>query len=424
MIDYIDRRLKNPFLRASGEYPALLLTGPRQTGKTTMLKRLMEAEDRKRTYISLDDYGALSTALGDPVIFFQTYKPPILVDEIQYAPSLFTEIKRLIDKGAKPGDFWMTGTGGEPRPSASAVGSQLFTMMKGVRESLAGRLALFHLFPLSQQEIYPQFEPGIFRPDYQMFLDRQEKAVSLDALAVYDRIFRGSMPALASGKYTDRELFYSSYVKTYLERDIRDVAPGIDFLKFTDFIRAVAARTAQLVNYKHIADDAVMNQETAKGWLQLLETLGIIFFIRPYHHNVLKRMIKTPKLYFYDTGLAVYLTKWNSPETLMNGAMNGAFLENYVVSEIVKSYENSGREAPLYFYRDKDLKEIDLLLERDNMLEPVEIKKTASPSKGMITSFAALEKAPLRRGTGVLICLAEHLGAFDRDNLIVPVGLL
>jgi predicted AAA+ superfamily ATPase len=411
MIEYINRHIKDTFLRASAEYPALLLTGPRQTGKTTMLKRLTENQKRKRTYVSLDDYDALTLATGDPVMFFQIYKPPLLIDEVQYAPNLFTGIKRLIDKGANPGDFWMTG-------------SQLFRMMKGVHESLAGRLALFHLSTLSQQEIYPNFKPGAYKSDYQFLLSRQKKTPSLTALDIYERIFNGSMPALISGKFTDRELYYSSYVKTYLERDIRDIAPGIDFLKFTGFIKAAAARTAQLVNYKHIADDAEINQETAKGWLQLLETLGIIFFIRPYHHNVLKRMIKTPKLYFYDTGLAAFLTKWNSAQTLMNGAMNGAILENYCVSEIVKGYESTGRESALYFYRDKDSKEIDLLLERDGMLEPLEIKKTATPSIGMISAFTALEKPPFRRGTGAIICLSEQLGAFDRNNLIVPVGLL
>jgi predicted AAA+ superfamily ATPase len=417
MTEYINRHIKNAFLKASAEYPALLLTGPRQTGKTTMLKRLMlDEKKRKRTYVSLDDYDALTLALGDPVMFFQTYKPPLLIDEIQYAPGLFTGIKRLIDKGSRPGDFWMTG-------------SQLFKMMKGVQESLAGRLALFHLSPLSQQEIYPDFSPDVYKNDYQLLLKRQKKASALNsapltAVNIYGRVFRGSMPALVSGKFTDRELYYSSYVKTYLERDVRDIVPGIDFLKFTAFIKAAAARTAQLINYKHIADDAEINQETAKSWLQMLETLGVIFFIRPYHHNVLKRMIKTPKLYFYDTGLAVFLTKWDSPQTLMNGAMNGAILENYCVSEIVKGYENTGREPSLYFYRDKDTKEIDLLLERDGTLEPIEIKKTASPSKGMLSSFTALEKPPLRRGTGAIICLTEHLGAFDKDNLIVPMGLV
>ena len=376
-----------------------------------MLKRLMEAENRNRTYVNLDDYDARTMALGDPVFFFQTYKPPLLIDEVQYAPGLFTGIKKLIDMGAKPGDFWMTG-------------SQLFKLMKGVQESLAGRVALLHLSPLSQQEIFPAFDPSPFTLDYQKLLERQEKTKPVNAVKLFERIFRGSMPGLASGKFTDRELYYSGYIKTYLERDIRDLVSGIDFLKFIDFIRSAAARTSQLVNYKHIADDADMNQETAKRWLLLLESLGIVFFIHPYHNNVLKRMISTPKLYFYDTGLAVYLTRWNSCETLMNGAMNGAFLENYCLSEIIKGFENAGKEAVMYFYRDKDAKEIDLILEGDGMLMPLEIKKTSSPVKSMIASFTALEKPPLKRGTGALICLAEHLGAFDQDNLIVPIGLL
>ena len=408
---YIKRNIENTFLRAAREYPALLLTGPRQTGKTTMLKRLMKAENRKRTYVSLDDYDAQTLALSDPVLFFQTYKPPLLIDEVQYAPGLFTRIKKLIDMGAKPGDFWMTG-------------SQLFKLMKGVQESLAGRIALFHLSPLSQQEIFPMFEQGPFKPDYQMLLKRQKKTATISSAGIFERIFQGCMPALISEKFTDRELYYSGYIRTYLERDIRDLVSSIDFLKFIDFIRAIAARTSQLVNYKHIADDAGMNQETAKSWLHLLEALGIIFYIRPYHNNVLKRMIKTPKLYFYDTGLAAYLTRWNSPETLMNGAMNGAFLENYVISEIVKGYENAGKEAAIYFYRDKDTREIDLILEGDGVLMPMEIKKTSSPVKSMIASFSALEKHPLKRGPGALICLSESLSAFDSANFIVPVGLL
>ena len=411
MRKYIKRNMEEAFLKAAAEYPALLLTGPRQTGKTTMLTRLMETEGRKRTFVSLDNYDALTLARGDPVLFFQTYKPPLLIDEVQYAPLLFTGIKQLIDKGARPGDFWMTG-------------SQLFRTMKGVQESLAGRAALFHLSPLSQQEIYPCFRSGVFKLDYKMLVARQKKAAPLSAKAAYERIFRGSMPALVSDRFTDRERYYSSYIQTYLERDIRDLAAGIDFLKFSGFVRAAAARTAQLVNYRHIAEDADINQETAKNWLNLLEDLGIIFFTRPYHHNILKRMIKTPKLYFYDTGLVAFLTQWNSAETLMNGAMNGAILENYALSEIVKSCENSGRDIYFNFYRDRDMKEIDLLLEGDGFLYPLEIKKTSTPVTGMISSFSVLEKKPLRRGQGALICLAEQLGAFDKNNFIVPLGLL
>jgi predicted AAA+ superfamily ATPase len=198
----------------------------------------------------------------------------------------------------------------------------------------------------------------------------------------------------------------------------------VDSLKFLNFITAVAARTSQMVNYKGIADDCDIDQATAKSWLRILETLGIIFYLHPYSNNVLKRTVKTPKLYFYDTGLVCYLTKWSSSETAMNGAMNGALLENYTVSEIQKSYQNAGKEAFLYYYRDKDAQEIDLLMEGDGQLYPIEIKKTASPEKKIVRVFSVIEKSPLKRGTGAVLCMAEKLGAFDRDNLIIPIGLI
>jgi len=410
-MEYIERNLEDIFLRTAKEYPALLLTGPRQAGKTTMLTRLMEYEGRRRTFVSLDNYDALTLAKGDPVLFFQTYKPPLLIDEIQYAPELFSRIKELIDIEARPGDFWLTG-------------SQLFRLMRGVQESLAGRIALFNLSPLSQQEIYPGFTPGEFKLDYKMLLDRQEKTAPLSALEMYQRIFQGSMPAIISGRFSSHERYYSSYVQTYLERDIRDLSPGINFLKFPGFIRSVAARTAQLVNYRHIAEDAEINQETAKNWLNLLEALGIVFLVRPYYTNLLKRMLKTPKLYFFDTGLAAYLCRWRSAETLMNGAMNSAILENYAAAEIVKSYENSGRDISMYYYRDRDNKEIDLLIEEDGLLFPIEIKRTSSPVKRMISTFKVLDNVSIPRGPGALLCLTERLGAFDGENYIVPLGIV
>jgi len=209
-----------------------------------------------------------------------------------------------------------------------------------------------------------------------------------------------------------------------LERDVSDLSEAIDAMKFMRFITAVAARTAQLVNYKGIADDAEIDQYTAKNWLNILETLGIIFYLHPYSNNVLKRTIKTPKLYFFDTGLVCYLTKWSSSETAMNGAMNGALLENYTIAEIIKSYQNCGREPFIYYYRDRDSKEIDLIIEGDGKLCPVEIKKAAMPDKRLVKSFSIIDKSPLKRGTGAILCLAEKLGAFDKDNLIVPIWLI
>lgn len=410
-MEYIKRFMEDVFLKLNEQYPALLITGPRQVGKTTMLQKLIELEGRNRHYVSLDDLTIRALAKSDPAMFFQLHKPPVFIDEVQYAPELFTYIKISVDQNHRPGDYWMTG-------------SQLFKLMQGVQESLAGRVALLHLLPLSQQEIYSG-QAGAFRLDFETLQQKQATAPpSPTTPQIFERIFAGGMPAFVSKKYDDRNFFYSAYLSTYLERDVRDLSGSIDSLKFLNFITATAARTSQMLNYKGIADDCDIDQATAKSWLRILETLGIVFYLHPYSNNVLKRTIKTPKLYFYDTGLVCYLTRWSSAETVMNGAMNGALLENYVISEIQKSYQNTGKEAYLYYYRDKDGKEIDLLMEGDGQLCPVEIKKSATPEKRMIGSFSVIEKSPLKRGTGAIICTAEKLGAFDRENLIVPIGLL
>lgn len=409
-MNYIKRNMEEVVLRLNQQYPAILITGPRQVGKTTMLQNLMELEGKNRHYVSLDDLNERALAKTDPAMFFQIHSPPVFIDEIQYAPELFTYIKINIDKNNKPGEFWMTG-------------SQLFKLMNGVQESLAGRVALLHLSPLSQQEIY-QVYSGEFTLNIEALSKRQQNISAVSTPQLYERIFMGGMPALVSERYEDRNIFYSSYISTYLERDVRDLSGSIDSLKFINFITAVAARDSQMVNYKGISDDCDIDQTTAKSWLRILETLGIIFYLHPYSNNVLKRTVKTPKLYFYDTGLVCYLTKWSSPETVMNGAMNGALLENYAVSEIQKSYQNAGKETFLYYYRDKDAKEIDLLMEGDGKLYPIEIKKTATPEKRMVNSFSVIEKAPLERGTGAVLCMAEKLGAFDSNNIIIPIGLI
>ena len=409
-MEYIKRNMEEVFFKLNKQYPAILITGPRQVGKTTMLQKLIVLEGLNRNYVSLDDLNERSLAKSDPTMFFQLHRPPVLIDEIQYAPELFPLIKISIDQNHRAGDFWMTG-------------SQLFKLMSGVQESLAGRVALLQLSSLSQQEIYTA-RSGEFTLNFEILCERQNNAEPVTTPRLFDRIFLGGMPALVSKKYEDRNIFYSSYINTYLERDVRDLSGAIDSLKFLNFITAVAARASQMVNYKGIADDCDIDQATAKSWLRILETLGIIFYLHPYSNNVLKRTIKTPKLYFYDTGLVCYLTKWSSSETVMNGAMNGALLENYTVSEIQKSYQNAGKEAFLYYYRDKDAQEIDLLMEGDGQLYPIEIKKTASPEKKIVKVFSVIEKSPLKRGTGAVLCMAEKLGAFDRDNLIIPIGLI
>lgn len=409
-MEYIKRFMEDVFLKLNEQYPAILITGPRQVGKTTMLQKLIELEGKNRHYVSLDDLNVRALAKSDPAMFFQIHQPPVFIDEVQYAPELFTYIKISVDQNHRPGAFWMTG-------------SQLFKLMQGLQESLAGRVALLHLSPLSQQEIYTG-QPGAFSLDLDALQKRQAAIPTATTPQIFERIFYGGMPALISKKYDDRGIFYSGYLNTYLERDVRELSGSIDSLKFLNFITAVAARASQMVNYKGLADDCDIDQTTAKSWLRILETLGIIFYLHPYSNNVLKRTVKTPKLYFYDTGLVCYLTKWSSAETAMNGAMNGALLENYVVSEIQKSHQNAGKEAYLYYYRDKDAKEIDLLMEGDGQLYPIEIKKSATPEKKMMSNFSVIEKSPLQRGTGAVICTAEKLSAFDSENLIVPVSLL
>ena len=408
---YITRHMEKPVMELNEQYPVLLLTGPRQVGKTTMLEHLIEVEGKGRKKVSLDDLTLRELAKTDPKMFFQLYQQPLLIDEVQYAPELFPYIKIMVDERHQPGDFWLTGY-------------QLFKMMEGVQESLAGRVALLHLSPLSQSEIMKRPPEPPFSLELPLLSERQNGRQMLNTPEVFQHIHQGGMPALVTGTYSNASIFYSSYIDTYMERDVRRLSNDIDSLKFLRFLRSVAARTSQQVNYKGIADDAEIDQTTVKNWLHVLEALGIIFLLEPYSNNVLKRTVSTPKLYFYDSGIVCYLTRWSSPETAMEGAMSGALLENYTVAEIIKTYQNAGQEPFLYYYRDKDAREIDLILERDGKLFPIEIKKMASPPKKLTKVFDLIDKSPLQRGTGAILCMADQLGAFDQNNLIVPISLI
>ena len=409
-VQYIERAMARTFKRLASEFPAILLTGPRQTGKTTMLEKLMRDEGIGRTYVSLDDLSDREMAKNDPKMFFQINKPPIFIDEVQYAPELFPCIKMHVDKHQKAGDFWLTG-------------SQIFRLMRGVQESLAGRVCLLNMLPLSQSEINGcETEP--FELDIDKLADRAKTVNTVDVNDLFERIFNGGMPALISGKYSDRRAFYGSYISTYIDRDVKEISGTADSLQFLRFITATAALTGQMLNVKTIADASDIDQLKAKEWLSILETLGIIFYLHPYSNNVLKRTVSKPKLYFYDTGLVAHLVKWSSSETLMNGAMSGAILESFTVSEIIKSYHNCGVEPYIYYYRDKDAKEIDVIMENDGKLYPIEIKKTVSPSPQLIKAFNVIDRTPFIRGTGAVLCLSDKLSAFNSDNLVVPIWLV
>ena len=404
-MEYISRNLEAVVMQVTKEFPAVLVTGPRQVGKTTMLKKLMEGTDRK--YVSLDDLNERSLAKNDPELFLQAHKPPVLIDEVQYAPELFPYIKIYADSHHEPGAFWLTG-------------SQVFQMMKGVQESLAGRVAVLSMTSLAQAELSgASMTP--FEVDLEALTEREKLRIPADMQGIFERIYRGSMPAIVSGRNTNSQIFYSSYLSTYIERDVRLLSDAIDSLKFLRFMTAAAARCSRMLNVAEIAQDADINQKQAKDWLQILETLGIIFYLHPYSNNLLKRLVKTPKLYFYDTGLVCHLTRWSSPEVLENGAMNGAVLENYVVSEIAKTWLNSGKEPYMYYYRDKDAKEIDVILEHDGILNPIEIKKTSNPGTELTRVFSLLDKASVPRGKGAVVCMKPKVGVIDRENYIVPV---
>lgn len=405
---YIARNLEKVVLEVTKEYPVVLVTGPRQVGKTTMLQKLMEGTDRN--YVSLDDLNERNLAKTDPEMFLQLHKPPILIDEVQYAPELFVYIKIHVDKYHNAGDFWLTG-------------SQVFKLMSGIQESLAGRVAVLSLTSLSQAEICGgEMQP--FTLDIEKLSARRKERTAADTGVIFDWIFRGSMPAIVSEKNSNSQIFYSSYLTTYIERDVREVSDAIDSLKFLHFITAVAARCGQILNIAEIARDADINQKQAKNWLGVLETLGLIFYLHPYSNNMLKRLVKTPKLYFYDTGLVCYLTKWSSAETLQSGAMNGAILVNYVVAEIRKTYLNCGKDPYMYYYRDKDAREIDIILEHDGVLNPIEIKKSANPGSELIKVFKLLDKSSAKRSKGAVVCMKPELSAIDRDNYIVPVWII
>jgi len=401
---YINRDIEPIILEISQSYSALIITGARQVGKTTTLKRLA---DKNRRYVTLDDLEARRIAKEDPELFLSLYPAPLLIDEVQYAPELFSRIKIAVDDSALPGSYWMTG-------------SQTFRLIELAQESLAGRAAILRMSGLSQHEIYGNGKTEPFRVDFEALKNRAESGTETDVNGQYKRIWEGSMPGHISGKFPNRNIFYSSYLQTYIQRDIGDMLSRVDSLRFEDFIRAAACRAGQMLNVHDIALDVGITDDTAKRWLSLLEKSGVIFYLRPFSNNLLKRTVKTPKMYFSDTGLVAYLTKYSTPEILMNGAINGAILENYVASEIVKSYANCGLDCVIHYYRDKDGKEIDLVIESDGELHPIEVKKSASPPTELAGVFKVLDVSSVPRGNGAVICTKREFSAINRETAIVP----
>lgn len=414
---YIKRACEKTVKKINETFPVLLVSGPRQVGKSTLLEHLAEKD---RTIVTLDDIQIRTLAQQDPILFFQRYQPPLLIDEIQYAPQLLPYIKMQVDQKKENGMFWLTG-------------SQAFHLMKHVSESLAGRVGIVQLLGLSSSEINETIStPFHSDPNILMNLIAQKKKMT--GHEVFQRIFKGSMPRLYENEAVEQDVYYAGYLNTYIQRDIKELTQVGNEMQFLNFLTVVAARTSKPVIYQELADEVGISVPTAKRWLSILVSSHIVTLVQPYFNNRLKRVVKMPLLHFLDTGLCAYILKWNSPETLETGAMSGQFFETYVFSELYKSYLNQGKVPPIYYYRDKQKKEIDLLLVENGEVSPIEIKKSSMPGKQAIKNFnvlAPLEKTDeaytdlkVKIGYGSVICMSQDLLPLDEKNWIVPVWMI
>lgn len=400
------RTLSQALQRISRSFPVLMVTGPRQVGKTTLLAM---CADPSRAYVTLDDLDMRRLAQQDPALFLQTWPAPVTIDEIQYAPQLFSAIKLAVDRDGLNGQYWLTG-------------SQKFQLMQGLTESLAGRVAIVDLMGLSQAEMLGRaLTQQPFVPTAEWTHQARAQATPATLQVLYERIWLGSYPRLVEQGPALRDVFYRSYIQTYVQRDVQDLLKVSDPLSFHRFLGVVAARTGQLLNYASLARDVDIDNKTAKSWLSVLQASGLVYLLQPWHRNLNKRMVKAPKLYFLDTGLAAYLCKWGTPEALEAGSMSGAILETWAVAEILKSYWHQGLEAPLYFYRDTEQREIDLLIEANGSLFPVEIKKTASPGTQASKAFSVMGSDA---GPGAVLCLIPRDVPLSRSVTAIPMAYL
>ena len=406
---YITRELERKFLTMNEVFKAVMVTGARQVGKSTMLKKLAAGEER--TYVNLDNSRDRELAKSDPALFFQVYKPPILIDEAQKAPELFEHIKLLCDESDRTGLFWLTG-------------SESKKLLKEARDSLAGRICILKMYSLSQREKAGRCDLGELSFSYASLLERSREFPENDILEVYTHIWEGGMPGTIGMNVEQRMGYYESYIETYLMRDAVDDNNISDTEGFRKVLRACAAFTGNLINYSDIAQAGNVSVPTAKEWIKTLQAMGIIYLLEPFSNNELKRLIKTPKLYFCDTGLCAYLSMWTSRDTLMNGAASGRFYENYVVAEFIKMYACSKINTKISFYRDTNQKEIDIVLEENGTLHPLEIKKSTNPEKKAISSFHLLEKSSLKIGEGGIICMASRPFPLDGNNNIIPCNMI
>ena len=403
---YIKRHIESVISECLQQFPVLLVTGPRQVGKTTLLQYVC----KNFGYITFDDPLALREAIEETNLFLINNEPPLLIDEVQYAPEIFRYLKIYVDKHKIKGSFALTG-------------SQAFELMKNVSETLAGRMAIVELKGLSLREIYgiEFYRPFIPNEEY---MEERKKSLS-DYTNLWETIHRGSMPELQD-KTINWDRYYSSYVKTYIEKDVRQIVNISDELRFIKFLTALAVRCGELLNINAIANEVETSADTIKRWLSILQTSGIIFLLEPYSNNILKRVVKAPKIYFYDSGLVCYLARWTSPDTARTGAQAGNIYENFIVSEILKSHLNAGKTiSSIYYYRDRDQREIDVVIEEDGKLYPIEVKMTGNPTKAMGKHFSALVNIPGKtRQPGIILCQYDKKLYLKDDMIALPINYI
>ena len=407
-MDYITRELERKFSKLNDFFKVILVTGARQVGKTTMLKHLAESN---RTYVTMDNMMARELAQSDPVLFFQTYKPPILIDEVQKAPELFEQIKIICDESDEKGLIWLTG-------------SQQYNMMTKVRETLAGRIGILELYSLSAREKAGLVFDTELDFSFATLQKRAKKLPKNNIVNVFNDIWEGGMPGVQGVDEELRLEYFNSYVDTYLMRDATEAGGIKDTVRFRKFLVGCASLVSEQVNYSTLAEAADIAPSTAKDWLKVLEGLNIIYLLQPYSNNELKRLSKTPKLYFCDTGLCAYLSMWLTADTLRNGAASGRYYENYVVMELVKSYAYAKSKVNITYFRDSNAKEIDLFVEENGIIHPLEIKKSASPDRREVKKYSIIDKASLKRGCGGIICMCEEPVPIDEDNCFIPSNLI
>lgn len=402
----VKRSVENYLAYVAEHFPVVVITGARQVGKSTLIKKFAE-ERGGISYVTLDYPVLRNLAKTDPELFLQKYEPPVIIDEIQYAPELLPYIKIRIDKNRKKGMYYLTG-------------SQMFRLMKDVSESLAGRVGIIQLYGFSRAEVSGKDEKPFLPSE-----DLNPKPVET-ITTVFDKIYRGSMPLMIVDKELNPEVFFGEYVQTYLERDIRELGKIRNERKFIQFLSCVAVRTGQELNLSDMAKDIGIDSKTADSWLSLLVTTGIVYLLQPYSGNVIKRIVKRPKLYMMDTGLACYLGMWNNPRALEVSAMSGQLFETYVVSEIIKTYTNNGIDVRSRFsyYRDNNGKEIDLIIQENDKLYPIEIKKSSDPGKDAIKNFSVLSSLDKSIGKAAVICLSPITVPLDSQTVQLPISVM